>query len=88
MNRHNYSIDEIEASLRKDVVQRLLKLIRFRNDDPAFDGEFRVLDAAKNEVRLSSEKGDARCTLFVDLKSMVATIDRVDERGREQRYRV
>src|SRR5699024_1522495 len=30
INRYNYSVAEVEESLEKDVVQRLLKLIRFR----------------------------------------------------------
>ncbi|MBC2478366.1 sucrose phosphorylase, partial [Clostridium beijerinckii] len=47
INRHNFSIEEIEQSLKKDVVQRLLKLIKFRNEYDAFNGEFKVLDCAK-----------------------------------------
>lgn len=31
INRHNYSTEKIEQGLKKDVAQRLLKLIRFRN---------------------------------------------------------
>ncbi|TLS51572.1 sucrose phosphorylase [Paenibacillus antri] len=88
MNRHNYTLEEIESSLRKDVVQRLLELIRFRNDYPAFDGQFRVLDSAKDEVRLSWEKGASRCTLFVDLASMKTTIEYVDDEGKPASYRV
>lgn len=40
INRHNYSLEEVEESLAKPVVQRLLKLIRFRNEYPSFNGEF------------------------------------------------
>jgi len=88
MNRHNYTSEEIEQSLRQDVVQRLLKLIRFRNEYPAFDGEFRVLDSAKDEVRLVWEQDDKRCALFIDLKTMTTTIEYVDEEGNTVPYRV
>ena len=37
INRHNFTISEIEKEVQKPVVQRLLKLIDFRNDYPAFN---------------------------------------------------
>jgi len=88
MNRHNYSLEEIEASLRKDVVQRLLALIRFRNEYPAFNGTFEVLPSANDEVRLEWRNGDSRCTLFVDLTAKRTVIDYVDDRGAAAQYRV
>lgn len=42
VNRHHYDRDEIEQALRRPVVQALLRLIRFRNTHPAFDGTFSV----------------------------------------------
>lgn len=88
LNRHNYTSEEIGQALQKDVVQRLLKLIRFRNEYPAFGGEFRVLDGARHEVRLQWELGDRRCTLFIDLTTMETVIDYVDEGGQMAQYRV
>ncbi|MFX3624363.1 MAG: sucrose phosphorylase [Ectobacillus sp.] len=86
INRHNYSLEEIEQSLEKEVVQRLLKLIRFRNEHEAFNGEFKVLDSAKDEVRLSWQKDDKFCTLFVDLKTNKTVIDYIDENGETVQY--
>jgi sucrose 6(F)-phosphate phosphorylase len=88
INRHTYSLEEIEQSLGKDVVQRLLKLIRFRNEYDAFNGEFNVLDSAKDEIRLSWQKGDKRCTLFIDLKTNQSIIIYKDEDGMEVKYSV
>jgi sucrose phosphorylase len=88
MNRHDYTLDEIEQAVTKPVVQRLLKLIRFRNEYPAFGGEFRVLDSARHEVRLQWELGEQRCTLFIDLTTMATVIDYVDEAGQPAQYRV
>lgn len=86
INRHNYTLDEIEQSLQKDVVQRLLKLIRFRNEYDAFNGEFSVMDSAKGEVRLSWSKDEKRCELFVNLTEMRPVIEYVDKRGETVRY--
>src|SRR5690606_16512121 len=40
INRHYYSWDEVQEALTRTVVQKLLRLIRFRNEHPAFDGTF------------------------------------------------
>lgn len=86
INRHNFTLEEIERSMDKAAVQRLLKLIRFRNEYEAFNGEFRVLNTAADEVRLSWEKGASQCTLFVDLKNNRSIIDYIDENGTIQQY--
>lgn len=86
INRHNYSLEEIEQSLEKDVVQRLLKLISFRNEYEAFNGEFHVLDSANDEVRMSWKKENRSCTLFIDLKSNKSVIDYIDEHGELAQY--
>jgi len=88
INRHNFSLEEIDQALKKDVVKRLLKLIRFRNDYPAFDGDFKVLESASNEIRLVWQKGDKACTLKIDLGSYQATIEYVNEKGDLIQYRV
>jgi sucrose 6(F)-phosphate phosphorylase len=75
INRHNYEVGEIEDNLRRTVVQRLMRLIRFRNDHPAFGGAFRVLPAGRGEVRLSWRKGSSACTLSVDLSTRTTTVE-------------
>ncbi|MED4227993.1 sucrose phosphorylase [Neobacillus cucumis] len=86
INRHNFTLGEIEQSLEKEVVQRLLKLIRFRNEYDAFNGEFKVLESAENEIRLSWNKGEKTCTLFIDLRTNKSVIDYVDKKGRAAQY--
>lgn len=88
MNRHNYTHHEIEQALQKNVVKRLLRLIRFRNEYPAFGGQFQVLESAAHEVRLQWELGDKRCTLFIDLTTMATVIDYINDAGQETQYRV
>ncbi len=88
INRHNYSLNEIEKEVKKDAVQRLLKLIHFRNKYPAFDGVFQVLDSANDEVKLSWEKGEKICTLRVGFKDMKSSISYINNEGDEAIYRV
>ncbi|MBW3093732.1 DUF1964 domain-containing protein, partial [Bifidobacterium sp. 82T10] len=40
INRHYYSTAEVDEQLKRPVVQALNALCRFRNELPAFDGEF------------------------------------------------
>jgi sucrose phosphorylase len=46
INRHYYSSNEVQAALARPVVENLLKLIRFRNEHPAFQGSFSLLTCA------------------------------------------
>ena len=67
LNRHNYTINEIEDAMENSVVQRLMKLIRFRNTHPAFNGEFKVIPCQENRICLQWIKDEDACTLHVDL---------------------
>jgi sucrose phosphorylase len=69
INRHHYSADEITAALQRPVVQRLLQLIRLRNEHPAFGGSFALLDSAPHELRLRWQHGEHHAELQVDLAS-------------------
>ncbi|MGJ7913117.1 sucrose phosphorylase [Neobacillus sp. LXY-1] len=86
INRHNFTLEEIEKSLEKEVVQRLLKLIRFRNEYDAFNGEFTVLESAKDEIRLSWKRNEKNCTLLIDLNKNKSVIDYIDENGQASQY--
>jgi sucrose 6(F)-phosphate phosphorylase len=86
INRHNFSLEEIEQSLEKDVVQRLLTLIRFRNEYEAFNGRFEVLDSAQDEIRLAWKRDEKWCTLFIDLNTNQSVIDYCDENGQAAQY--
>lgn len=88
INRHNYSLEEIERALGKPAVRRLVKLIRFRNEHPAFEGEFRVLESDPHEVRLDWDAGSSGCTLVVDLRDFRAEVVCRDARGGRAVYQV
>jgi sucrose 6(F)-phosphate phosphorylase len=81
INRHNFSVDEIERALNRPVVQRLMKLIRFRNQYPAFNGTFKVSETQSDKIMLSWEKDDFRCSLKINLHTYSTQISYRDESG-------
>ncbi|KUP23562.1 sucrose phosphorylase [Paenibacillus sp. DMB5] len=88
INRHNYTLEEIDQSLQKPVVQRLLKLIRFRNSYAAFDGKFEVKVSSTEEVRLRWDYNDQYCELLVDLNTKRTTIQYIDDTNSVIEYTV
>jgi sucrose 6(F)-phosphate phosphorylase len=86
INRHNFTLEEIEQALEKPVVKRLMELIRFRNEHEAFNGEFTVLDSAKDEISLCWRKGERFCSLFIDLQTNKTVIDYIDDCGQDAQY--
>mgnify|MGYP002713104776 CR=1 FL=1 len=81
INRHNYSLNEIRQNVRREVVQRLLTLIHFRNEYPAFDGQFSVLESDPAAIHLQWQKDAKICKLHVDLNTMKSVMMYVDENG-------
>jgi sucrose phosphorylase len=75
INRHNFTLEEVDQALEKPVVQRLMQLIRFRNQHPAFRGDFSVLPADEHSLVLEWKNGESRCTLAVDLSKPKAEIE-------------
>jgi sucrose phosphorylase len=88
INRHNFTVAEIERALQNDVVQRLLKLIRFRNEYPAFHGDFTVLDSDAHTLRMMWEQDAQRCQLTVDVETYQAVIAYTDEAGQKADFSV
>jgi len=88
INRQNFSLEEIDQGVKKEVVQRLLELIRFRNEYAAFNGEFKVKNSEKSEVCLEWQKNDKTCTLQINLKNYRSVIEYIDNSGEDVRYLV
>ena len=81
-------MNEIRQEAGRVVVQRLVKLIKFRNEYPAFDGDFTVLESAAAAIHLEWQKNERNCTLHVDLITMKSVIIYVDENGETVEYLV
>jgi len=85
INRHNFSSEEIDAAVQRPVVQRLMRLIRLRNEHPAFDGTFAVPDGSDAELRLTWTAGPAECELTVDLPAANAVVTLTESCGQRVR---
>lgn len=69
INRHYYTLGEIEQALQRPVVQSLFELIRFRNQHPAFNGSFSMPPTPDSAIALRWDNGDAWAMLEVDFAS-------------------
>lgn len=85
-NRHNYTMGEIDEAVNRSVVQRLFKLIRFRNEYEAFQGEFSILKENDYCVKLHWKKALKECTLYIDLESFQSNITYTQENGENTFY--
>jgi sucrose phosphorylase len=66
INRHYYSWDEVQEALTKPVVQDLLTLIQFRNEHPAFQGVFSVLESADHTLVIRWNNAELWTQLVID----------------------
>ncbi len=76
INRHDYTLSEVEFAIRRPVVQRVLDLVRLRNIEPAFLGRLDVTTVDPATLRLTWTLGADACELEVDLRSGRAAIAR------------
>lgn len=68
INRHYYSLEEVDQALQRPVVQDLFELIRFRNRHPAFEGTFSLPETDRHsELVMRWDNGEAWAMLEVDL---------------------
>ena len=74
INRHHYTDDEVEAALRRPVVQRLKALIRLRNDHPAFDGTWELLPGEGAELGMRWTDADHHLELRIDVAARSFTL--------------
>jgi sucrose phosphorylase len=88
INRHNFSLKDVDEAVKQPVVQRLLKLIDFRNNYDAFNGDFIVEDCIDSAMKLTWNKDNKYCTLNVDLTTSKSTIKYVDDNGNVAIYNI
>ncbi len=69
INRHYYSLEEIERAIQRPVVQSLFELIRLRNQHPAFHGSFSMPDTPDTTITLRWDNGDDWVLLTADFES-------------------
>lgn len=76
INRHYYTLEEIERDVERPIVQSLFKLLKFRNTSLAFDGAFSVKMIDDNQMRIiwSNESDDVKAQLDANLKEKTFSI--------------
>ncbi len=74
INRHYFTLSEIDQAIQRPVVQSLFKLIRFRNRHPAFQGSFSMSETSDSKICIRWDHGDDWAILEVDFISGKYTI--------------
>lgn len=78
INRHYYDVAEIAKEVRRPIVKKLLNLLQFRNEQPAFDlkGAIEVTTPTEHtiEIERRDQGGKERVKLIADLRSTAFTI--------------
>ena len=69
VNRHHYTPAEVEAALQQPVVRELVAMLRWRATDPAFDGDFELVDSPPGAIRMRWTNGDAVADRTIDLRT-------------------
>lgn len=78
INRHRYTLEEVDNAVKQPVVRRLLQLMEFRSTYPAFNGVFHLQYSNESSVAMCWRDGTHSCELFVDLKFKKTTIRHID----------
>lgn len=79
INRHYYTIDEIDQEVKRPVIQSLLRLMEFRNTHNAFDGDFHLLTSKENEIIIERVNGIHKAVLHADFETKKITITCTEE---------
>lgn len=69
INRHYYSLSEIDQEVERPVVQKLLRLMELRNQHPAFNGSFELVDTSEQELHIIRTWKEHRAELKADFKT-------------------
>jgi sucrose phosphorylase len=85
INRHNYSIGEIDHEVQRPVVRALIKLIQFRNSHPAFNGDFTLNSCSDQEISLAWDNLNAFAGLHIDMQTSAFEIRYSDGPTQEEK---
>jgi len=69
INRHRYSPDEVSEALDRPVVQRLVELLRWRSSEPAFLGDFELLESDDHVFAVRWSSPTSTITGTVDVRT-------------------
>jgi len=84
INRHSYTIEEIAREVKRPVVQKIIKLMQFRNDFPAFEGECET-SSNGSILKIKRVNADFTAELVADLKAHTCVITYSGPDGKKQK---
>ena len=76
--RKQFTTLDTHEAFKKPVVRRLLRLMKFRNSYPAFDGEFHIEDSSENQMVMTWVQNNYQTTAAIDLNDYQVTITYFD----------
>ena len=79
INRPYYSTDQLKAALDKAVVRQLFDLIRFRNQHPAFQGDFILENSPDDQLIIRRENQQHQAVFQLDLPTLSWEISFTEE---------
>lgn len=74
INRHYFSNEELVNAIKRPVVQKLLKLIKFRNSHKAFNGVFSLKSTSQKSLIINWKNGEEWTKFDVDFNNLSYTI--------------
>lgn len=75
INRHHFSLEEVDACMKRPFAQRLLKLMRLRSGHLAFHGQFELMDSDRSSIAMRWTRGPHQAVLWVDLLTRRTVIE-------------
>lgn len=69
INRHYYTKEEVEQEVQRPVVQELFKLLKFRNNCQAFDGDIQVEQVNDHQLTITWSHEASEAKLEANLKT-------------------
>jgi len=79
INRHYFTSDEIINALNRTVVQKLIKLIKFRNSHSSFNGNFTLKNTNSDSLVLNWKNETDWSTIIVDYTTLTFKISYSEE---------
>ncbi|WP_010632780.1 sucrose phosphorylase [Sporolactobacillus vineae] len=79
INRHYYTKQEIAEVVQRPVVKKLFRLLKFRNEFPAFNGGISITLRNQNELNITWKNGSYQAVLQVNFKSKKFSIYKLED---------
>lgn len=79
VNRHVYSLEEVDRNMERPIVRDLMRLMVLRNTHSAFAGDFEELPSSEEELSLCWRNGMEYAYLHVNFKTFTCSIRYTDD---------